>query len=156
MITALPDEQPPVGGRRGAAMITGAHFLLYSEDAEADRLFFRDVLHWPFVDAGDNWLIFRLPPAELGIHPTDGGFTHDHAGHPLAGTVLYLMCDDVQAARRELARLRVKCTRVQKAPWGRATTVRLPSGAEIGLYQPAHPTAVRARRRRSEATRKRG
>jgi predicted enzyme related to lactoylglutathione lyase len=151
---ALPDEWLPIGARNGVAMITGAHFLLYSEDAEADRQFFRDVLDWPFVDAGDNWLIFRLPPAEMGVHPSDGKLTERHARHRMAGTMLYLMCDDVQATRKQLARRRVKCRRAQKAPWGLAATVRLPSGAEIGLYQPTHPTAVTAKRRQPGATRK--
>jgi hypothetical protein len=137
-------------------MITGAHFLLYSEDAEADREFLRDALGWPFVDAGDDWLIFRLPPAEMGVHPSDGEFSQDHAGHRMAGTVLYLMCDDVEATKQELARRRVKSGRVQRAPWGKATTVRLPSGAEIGLYQPTHPTAIGPARRQRAATRNRG
>ncbi len=133
-------------------MITGAHFLLYSEDAEADREFFRDVLEWPFVDAGDGWLIFRLPPAEMGVHPADGQITRHHAGHRMAGTILYLMCEDLQATTKALTRRGVKCARAQKAPWGLATSVRLPSGAEIGLYQPTHPTAVTARRQRSRTT----
>lgn len=123
-------------------MITGAHFLLYSTDPQADRAFFRDVLRFASVDAGGGWLIFRIPPAEIAVHPSGGEFVQPHAGHALAGTVLYLMCDDLAAALSSLASAGVRCGAVQEAEWGRSSTVRLPSGAEIGLYQPAHPTAL--------------
>lgn len=122
-------------------MITGAHFLLYSEDEEADRTFFRDVLGFASVDAGGGWLIFKLPPSELGIHPGSGDFVQSHGDHPLAGVVLYLMCDDLPSAMRQLKSKKVACAPVTKAEWGVSTTIRLPSGAEIGLYQPAHATA---------------
>src|SRR6185369_9721238 len=78
-------------------MIIGAHFLLYSKDPEADRAFFRDVLQFRAVDVGQGWLIFALPPAELGIHPSNGEFVQAHAEHPILGAVLYLMCDDLLA-----------------------------------------------------------
>lgn len=123
-------------------MIKGAHFLLYSTDADADRAFFRDVLGFRAVDAGGGWLIFALPPAELGVHPSDGDFVQRHAEHALAGTVLYLMCDDLRATIASLEAKDVRCTEVEEAEWGVKTTIRLPSGAEIGLYQPAHPTAL--------------
>ena len=76
-------------------MINGVHLLLYSRDPEADRVFFRDVLGFQSVDAGEGWLIFALPPAELGIHPGDGQFVECHADHELSGSVIYLMCDDL-------------------------------------------------------------
>src|SRR5579864_4130569 len=77
-------------------MIIGAHVLLYSRNADADRAFFRDVLGFPFVDVGGGWLIFGLPPAEAALHPLDGGdFAQRHASHELMGSVLYLMCDDL-------------------------------------------------------------
>ena len=79
-------------------MINGAHFLIYSKDADADRAFIRDVLGFRPVDAGHGWLIFGLPPSELAVHPGEGDFTQDHAGHEMLGIVLYLMCDDVHAA----------------------------------------------------------
>ncbi|HEX8694707.1 MAG TPA: VOC family protein [Longimicrobium sp.] len=123
-------------------MITGAHFILYSTDADADRAFFRDVLGFRAVDAGGGWLIFALPPAEMGVHPSEGGFAQRHAEHALAGTVLYLMCDDLRSTMESLAARGVRCTEVEEAEWGVKTTVRLPSGGEIGLYQPAHPTAL--------------
>jgi len=115
-------------------MITGAHFLLYSPDPEADRAFFRDVLRFPSVDAGHGWLIFGLPPAELAVHPTDGG-AQMHAE-------LYLMCDDLQEVLRTLEAQGIPHSEVTKERWGVKTTVRLPSGGEVGLYQPSHPTAL--------------
>jgi catechol 2,3-dioxygenase-like lactoylglutathione lyase family enzyme len=123
-------------------MVTGAHFLLYSKDPEADRLFFRDVLQFRAVDAGEGWLIFALPPAELGIHPSNGDFVQAHAEHAMLGAVLYLMCDDLPAFGKTLEAKGVSCTEIAAAPWGTKTTIRLPSGGEIGLYQPAHPTAL--------------
>jgi catechol 2,3-dioxygenase-like lactoylglutathione lyase family enzyme len=123
-------------------MITGAHFLLYTSDAEADRAFFRDVLGFRAVDAGGGWLILGLPPAELGVHPGDGAFAQTHAGHAMLGAVLYLMCDDLAATIAELGDRGARCTEVDEAPWGRKTTIPLPSGGEIGLYQPLHPTAI--------------
>lgn len=121
-------------------MITGAHLLLYSNDAEADRAFLRDALAFRSIDAGGGWLIFALPPAELGIHP--GDLRHRHAERELLGAVLYLMCDDLGATMRLLAAKGVRCTEVETAEWGRKTTIRLPSGGELGLYQPAHVTAL--------------
>jgi len=123
-------------------MILGTHFLLYSQDAEADRAFFRDVLELPFVDVGQGWLIFGMSPAEAGIHPLEGEFSQDHAGHQLLGAVLYLMCDDLEGTMKTLAAKNVRCTEVETAPWGRKTTIPLPSGGEIGLYQASHPTAL--------------
>ncbi len=123
-------------------MITGAHFLLYSQDPEADRAFFRDVLGCDHVDAGDGWLIFALPPAEMAIHPGSGKFVQAHAEHALLGTVLYFMCDDLASTVDTLAAKNVACTPFSEAEWGIATTVLLPSGGRVGLYQPKHPTAI--------------
>lgn len=122
-------------------MILGAHFLFYSPDADADRAFFRDVLGFPSVDAGHGWLIFALPPAELGVHPADGEFVQRHAGRDRLGALLYLMCDDLRSTMKELAAKGVPLGEVQEAEWGATTTVGLPSGGEIGLYQPKHPVA---------------
>ena len=123
-------------------MILGAHILFYSTDPEADRCFFRDVLGFRSVDVGDGWLIFAMPPAEAAIHPSDDEFSQSHAGQRLLGAVLYLMCDDLNASMAELRAKNVRCTEVQTANWGISTTIPLPSGAAIGLYQPAHPTAL--------------
>ena len=117
------------------SMITGAHVLLNSGDAEADRAFFRDVLGFPWVDAGHSWLIFKLPPAEAALHPSDNG-------NGLPGASLYLMCDDLQAEIRSLAAKGVMCSPIDQAPWGSKTSFPLPGGGEIGLYQPTHPTAL--------------
>ena len=113
-------------------MIMGAHVIISSRDAEADRSFIRDVLQFPNVDAGDGWLIFRAPPAEIAVHPTDGPGTHE----------LYLMCDDLAATMNELAAKGVEFAReVSEERWGRITAIRLPGGGELGLYEPRHPTA---------------
>jgi hypothetical protein len=124
------------------SMLIGAHILLYSDDPEADRAFFRDILGFPSVDAGEGWLIFKLPPAEVALHPT-GEDKHVlvHGGHRLLGSSLYLMCDDLRAQIRLLQAKKVQCTEIEEAPWGIKTTIKLPSGGEIGLYQPKHPTA---------------
>ncbi len=122
--------------------INGAHWLIYSKDPEADRAFFRDVLGFRSVDAGGGWLIFALPPSELGIHPGEGDFVQTHAEHSLMGALLYLMCDDVAAVAKALEAHGVRCRPMAEAEWGRYTLLQLPSGGTIGLYQPSHPRAV--------------
>jgi catechol 2,3-dioxygenase-like lactoylglutathione lyase family enzyme len=114
-------------------VIFGAHVIVYSRDASADRAFFRDVLGYPFVDAGHDWLIFTLPPAEVAVHPADDGGGHE----------LYLMCDDLGAEVASLAEKGVQCSSVEEARWGSVTKIQLPGGGEVGLYQPKHPTALR-------------
>lgn len=123
-------------------MITGAHILFYSKDPIADRVFFRDVLGFRAVDAGEGWLIFALPPAEAALHPAEKINLKRHAGHDLLSAVLYLMCDDLPAVIHSLQAKNVSCSPVTEEPWGRKTTFRVPSGGEIGLYQPTHPTAI--------------
>jgi catechol 2,3-dioxygenase-like lactoylglutathione lyase family enzyme len=112
-------------------MISGAHVIVYSKDAEADRAFFRDVLGFKSVDAGRGWLIFALPPAEAAIHPSDEQAAHE----------LYFMCDDLGAEISSLAKKGVACSEVEEARWGSITKIPLPSGGAIGLYQPKHATA---------------
>jgi catechol 2,3-dioxygenase-like lactoylglutathione lyase family enzyme len=109
-------------------MISGAHVIIYSDDPEADRSFFRDVLGFPFVDAGHGWLIFRLPPAEAAFHPAEGTSRHE----------LYLMCDDLKAEIDTLREHGISCSDIVEARWGVLTKIRLPGGSEIGLYQPKH------------------
>jgi Glyoxalase/Bleomycin resistance protein/Dioxygenase superfamily len=124
-------------------MIIGAHVLLYSKAPEADRAFFRDVLDFPYVDVAHGWLIFKLPPAETAIHPADSNDTQQvHAGHRLLGAALYLMCNDLKAEIASLKSKGTECTEIEEAPWGQKTTIQLPSGGEIGLYQPKHATAL--------------
>jgi catechol 2,3-dioxygenase-like lactoylglutathione lyase family enzyme len=113
-------------------MITGVHSTLFTSDADGLRAFFSEVLGFSSVDAGDGWLIFALPPAELGVHPSDEGGRHE----------LYLMCDDVEATVEELTSKGVEFTRpVRDEGFGLMTSFRLPGGGELGLYEPRHPTA---------------
>lgn len=114
-------------------MINGAHVIVYSRDAEADRRFFQDVLDFPHVDAGGGWLIFKLPPAEVAVHPADGAEAHE----------LYFMCDDVEATIADLTARGVEFTQpVSDEGWGRLTRFRLPGGSEVGLYEPRHDRAT--------------
>ncbi len=113
-------------------MITGAHVIIYSRDADADRAFFRDVLDYPHVDAGGGWLIFKLPPAEVAVHPAEDTGSHE----------LYLMCDDVSATIEHLNAKGVICGPVSDEGWGLLTSIRLPGGGELGLYEPRHPKAT--------------
>jgi catechol 2,3-dioxygenase-like lactoylglutathione lyase family enzyme len=113
-------------------MISGAHVIIYSKNAEADRAFFRGVLGFKSVDAGHGWLIFALPPAEAAVHPADGDERHE----------LYFMCDDLKAEMAALAKKNVKCSEVHEERWGSITRILLPGGGKIGLYQPKHPTAL--------------
>ena len=128
----------PYGGRNVVPVITGAHLMLYSTDPVADREFLRTILGWPYVHAAgpdDPWLIFRLPPGEVGVHPTDAG----------PSTALSLMCDDLGATVAALATRGVIFTgEPQNQGWGIVTAFLLPGGAEIGLYQPRHATAYDA------------
>jgi catechol 2,3-dioxygenase-like lactoylglutathione lyase family enzyme len=115
-------------------LLIGMHALLYSKKAEAVRAFFRDTLGFPSVDAGEGWLIFALPPAELGIHPTE---------EEDAGPQLNLMCDDIEATIAELRRKGVEITQpVSDHGYGLVTAIRLPDGQELDLYEPRHPTAL--------------
>jgi len=123
-------------------MFLGAHILLYSTNADADRAFVRDVLGFKWVDVGRGWLIFKLPPAEAAVHPSDDDKAPEPAEHRMAGAVLYLMCKDLKETISALASRGVRCTEIAREPWGIRTAVPLPSGAEIGLYQPTHPTAL--------------
>ena len=116
-------------------MIFGAHVIVYSKDADADRAFLRDVLGFPSVDAGHGWLIFALPPAEAAIHPAEDTARHE----------LYLMCEDLKAEMASLKKKGVVCSEAQEARWGSITKIRLPGGGELGLYQPKHPTALELR-----------
>jgi predicted enzyme related to lactoylglutathione lyase len=113
-------------------MITAVHTLVYADDPEQARAFFRDVLGWPHVDAGGGWLIFRAPPTEIAVHPADGN-KHE----------LYLMCDDIEATMAELEAKGVEFTGPPSDEgWGLLTALRVPGGGELGIYQVKHPVAV--------------
>lgn len=113
-------------------MISAAHIVVYSKNAEADRAFFRDVLKFKSVDAGHGWLIFALPPGEAAFHPSDENDAHE----------LYFISDDLKAEMASLAKKGVKCSEIQEARWGSITKMRLPGGGAVGLYQPKHPLAT--------------
>jgi catechol 2,3-dioxygenase-like lactoylglutathione lyase family enzyme len=112
-------------------MIFGAHVIVYSKDAEADRNFLRDVLGFKSVDAGHGWLIFALPPAEAAVHPGEND-RHE----------LYFMCDDLKAEIAALGAKGIECSRIHDERWGSITKIRLPGGGQVGLYQPKHPMAI--------------
>jgi hypothetical protein len=134
-------------------MINGAHAIIYSRDADADRAFLRDVLRFPAVDVGGGWLIFGLPPAEVAVHPGEKNDVHE----------FYLMCDDVRAFVAEMETRQVACEAVKDQGWGLLTSVRLPGGGRLGVYQPRHPrpdaivvrTARRSAKKRKTAAAKR-
>lgn len=115
-------------------MINGLHALIHTQDADRVRTFFRDVLGFRSVDAGHGWLIFALPPAELAVHPTKKDEPSRHE--------LYLMCDDLKATMADLKAKGVTCGETTEARWGSITTIEVPGGGKIGLYQPKHPTAL--------------
>ncbi len=153
-------------------MITGMHTVMYAQDAEQARAFLRDVLGFRSVDAGQGWLIFALPPMELGVHPIEPDASENagrgnrgakaaarsaqtaaadkdadacggHGRHPRCD--LYLLCDDVQRTVSELERKGVEFTSpVMDRGWGLVTTFKVPGAGAIGLYQPKHPTAIQA------------
>jgi predicted enzyme related to lactoylglutathione lyase len=112
-------------------MITGVHAVVFTKEADGVRAFFRDVLEFSSVDAGQGWLIFRLPPAELAAHPADEAGHHE----------LYLMCDDAHATVDELKRKGVEFSRpISDEGFGLMTAIKLPGGGDLGLYEPRHPT----------------
>ncbi len=123
-------------------MIAGAHLLLYSTDPAADQAVLERILGTGSVPAGPGRIILALPPAEIATHPGSGGFTQRHADHDLLGLVLYLMCDDLPSTVEALRESGVRCTEIEETEFGSKTTVVLPSGGEIGLYQPSHETAL--------------
>ena len=121
--------------------IAGAHVIIYSADADADRAFLRDVLGFPHVDVGSGWLIFALPASEVAIHPAEKGGVH----------TLYLMVDDVTAFVARMADRGVTCSAPQDQGWGVLTQLSLPGGGELGIYEPRHarptwPEAPKARK----------
>lgn len=113
-------------------MIHGAHVIIFSRDADADRAFIRDTLGFPGVDAGGGWLIFKLPPAEVAVHPTGDQPKHE----------FYLMCDNVEKTLSDLAAKGVPISGITDQGWGLLASLTLPSGAELPIYQPRHPLAI--------------
>ncbi len=114
-------------------MINGAHIVIYSKDAEADRKFFRDVLKLSSVDAGHGWLIFAMPPAEAAFHDSENNDKHE----------LYFMCDDIAATLKDLQSKKVKVSAVHEQRWGRLATLTLPGGGKVGIYEPKHSSPLK-------------
>jgi len=108
-------------------MISGAHVMIFTADEAADRAFLRDVLEIPSIDSGGGWLIFRLPPAELGVHSGDNGFHQ-----------IYFICDDVEAFIASMQRKGVETAPISEESWGRSTGVTLPGGGILGVYEATH------------------
>jgi hypothetical protein len=128
--------------------IHGAHAIIFSKNADADRAFFRDVFKYRFADAGHGWLIFALPPAEVAFHPSDEGDVHK----------LYLMCGDVKALVADMNGRGVATSPLHEERWGILTEITLPSGGKLGIYQPKHASPLDARRapRKKTAAKKSG
>jgi hypothetical protein len=121
------------GGERTNRLIFGAHVIVYSKDAKADRAFLKDVLGFSSVDAGHGWLIFALPPAEIAVHPAEENGQRE----------LYFMCDDLKAEIAALQAKHIPTSQVEEQSWGAITRIRLPGGGQVGLYQPKHPTPLK-------------
>jgi hypothetical protein len=109
-------------------MITGAHSIIYSSDAEADMNFFKKILKFPNVDVGHGWLIFGLPPSEIAIHPSAENGLHE----------FYLMCDDINVFVKEMAEHNIICSAINSQRWGNVTHLTLPGGGTLGVYEPKH------------------
>ncbi|MBV7331429.1 extradiol dioxygenase [Chloroflexi bacterium TSY] len=109
-------------------MINGAHSIIYSTNPEADRAFLRDVFKMPYVDVGEGWLIFGLPPAEIAVHPSDQNNIQE----------FYLMCEDLETLIAKLQEFDIETTPIQDEGWGFLTQVTLPGGGKLGVYQPRH------------------
>ena len=126
-------------------MITGCHSIIYSTNPDKDRAFVRDVLKFPSVDAGDGWLIFGLPPSELAFHPSNSNNTQE----------FYLLCDDMAELIRHMKSQKVRCSKAQKQPWGIMTSVKLPGGGSLKIYQPLHkrPRSMKLKAEKKKAQR---
>jgi len=124
-------------------MITGMHAMIYSRHADKVQKVLSSVLKLPSVDAGEGWPIFKAPPTELAVHPTEGEGSHE----------FYLICDNIKTTLAQLKKAGIKATRIADRGWGLVTTLTLPGGDKIGLYEPHHPSPLRPKR---TSRRKRG
>lgn len=122
-------------------MLIGAHTIIYSKDADADRAFFKDILKLSHVDAGRGWLIFGLPPGEVAVHPGARNGVHE----------FYLMCDNIQTLVATLKKQGIRCGAVKDAGWGVLAEITLPGGGKLGVYEPRHPQPLAMRRARKPA-----
>jgi catechol 2,3-dioxygenase-like lactoylglutathione lyase family enzyme len=113
-------------------MITGAHSILYSDKADEVRRFLADVLGFRNVDVGGGWLVFAMPPAELAVHPSEGSGVHE----------LYLLCDNLEDTMNELRALGVEFGPVHEERWGIVSSIKLPDGSDLPIYEPKHTLAI--------------
>ncbi len=126
-----------------SSLIVGAHSLIYSKNPEADRAFLKDVLELPYVDVGDGWLIFGLPPSEVAVHPSKKNDLHE----------FYLMCGNVEAFVTAMAARGLRCAAVRNQGWGLVTRVILPGGGTLGVYEPRHARPKESSGRAGRASR---
>lgn len=117
--------------------ILGTHLLFYTPEPEALRAMLRDVFGFPSVDAGEGWLIFAVPPTELGVHPAEG------PGDAATQHAISFMCDDIHAT---VADLRARGVEIDGEPadhgYGIVVMMTLPGGTRVQLYEPRHTTAI--------------
>jgi catechol 2,3-dioxygenase-like lactoylglutathione lyase family enzyme len=121
-------------------MITAVHTLVYADDPEAARRFFRDVLAWPYVDAHGGWLIFRTGPSELGVHPTSG-LHGDQSWSTAQHHEITLMCDDLEATVADLRAKGAELSPTEEQSFGLTAMLKVPGAGEMMLYQPSHALA---------------
>jgi hypothetical protein len=121
-------------------MIIGCHSIIYSKNAKKDRDFIKRVFKFPYVDVGDGWLIFRLPPAEVAVHPSERNNKQE----------LYLLCDDIMKTIAQMKKLRIECTPLKKQSWGVLTGIRLPGGGLLKIYQPFHDSPKEPRTKKEK------
>jgi hypothetical protein len=115
-------------------MISGVHIVLFSRQAERVRDFLGKVLELQLVDAGEGWPIFAAPPTEIAVHPTEEEGEEE----------IYLMCDDVNATVAALSARGIETDgTISDRGWGLLTTIVLPGGDRLGLYEPRHPSPIR-------------
>ena len=112
----------------GVTLISGTHTIIYSQDAEADRAFFRDILGFPNIDVGDGWLIFSLPPSEVAFHPAEANGMH----------AFYLVLTDIHDFIAKMENHQIVCAPIEAQGWGLLTSITLPGGGRLGAYQPRH------------------
>ena len=110
-------------------MINGANIVIYSKDAEADKAFIKNVLKFSYVDVHEGWLIFKLPPSEVAVHPSGQNDMRE----------LYLTTNDLDQEIAALNKAGFACEEPSQQSWGRLTHIQLPGGGKLGLYQPRHP-----------------
>ena len=139
--TAPSTDKTSLGG---LTMITGAHSIIYSKKPEADRAFMKDVLKLPYVDSGDGWLIFGLPPSEVAFHDSTKNNVEE----------FYLITDDVEELIAQMKKHKVQCSPVQRQRWGLLTKVKLPGGGNLKIYQPLHVRPKAAKMKASVGSKK--